>query len=212
MVSRVSALQDVLRQRMSIRRFREQPVPESLIIQVLDSGRWASSASDIQPWRMILISDPEIRRGLIEEMHRYLKEDILSTGASEEEAEKMVNAELELQLDAPILIVACMTKEAFGERSDRWPSEHAVGIQSVAAAIQNMLLAAQDLGLGSCWCSTPLLCPTAVRQALGIPQGIEPQAIIALGYPAETPEAPHRRPFSEAVYLNRWNNKYRLAR
>ena len=211
MVIHVSALQDALRQRRSIRRFRDQPVPESLLLQVLDAGRWAPSAGNIQPWRMILVSDPKVRAELLEAMTDYLKEEALSTGATEEEAEETARAALEPLPRAPVLVVACMTKEIFGDRSERWLSEHAMGVQSVAAAVQNMLLAAHDVGLGGCWCSAPLLCPTAVRRVLGIPQGVEPQAIIALGYPDEEPEPPRRRPLSEAVYLNRWKNEYRVA-
>lgn len=211
MVSEMSTLQDALRQRRSIRRFRDQPIPESLLIQVLDAGRWAPSADNIQPWRMILISDAEVRRELLQAMAVYIKEDLLSKGATKEETERFIKEEVEPLSPAPILIVACMTKEIFGEDSDRWLSEHTMGVQSVAAAIQNMLLAAHDMGLGGCLCSTPLLCPTAVRGVLGIPQSIEPQAVIALGYPDETPKPPRRKPLSEVVYLNRWNNEYRVA-
>lgn len=209
MVDDVSALQDALRQRRSIRRFRGQPIPRSLLLQVLDAGRWAPSAGNTQPWRMILVSDAEARRGLVDGMARYLKEDIISKGATEEEV-KSAEESVEPLASAPSLIVACMTKEVFGARSDRWMSEHTMGVQSVAAAIQNMLLAAHDVGLGGCWCSTPLLCPTTVRRALGIPQGVEPQAVIALGYSDETPEPPRRKPLAEVIYLNGWNHRYRV--
>lgn len=206
MMNDMSALQDAIRQRRSIRRFRDPPIPESLLVQVLDAGRWAPSAGNTQPWRIILVSDAEIRSELIERMVGHLKEHIPSEGATEEA--HTIEENLEMLSSAPILIVACMTKAVFSERSDRWLSEHAMGVQSVAAAIQNMLLVAHDAGLGGCWCSTPLLCPTAVRQALGIPQSVEPQAIIALGYPDESPEPPRRKPFNAVIYLNRWGRKF----
>ena len=206
MMDDMSALQDAIRQRRSIRRFRDKPIPESLLVQVLDAGRWAPSAGNKQPWRIILVRDAEIRCELIEMMAGHLKEHILSEGATEEA--RTIEENLEMLSSAPILIVACMTKEVFGEQLDRWLSEHTMGVQSVAAAIQNMLLVAHDAGLGGCWCSTPLLCPTAVRQALGIPQSVEPQAIVTLGYPDESPEPPRRKPFNAVIYLDRWGRKF----
>jgi len=206
----MSALQDAVRQRRSIRRFSDRPIPESLVFQVLDAGRWAPSAGNTQPWRMILIVDEEVRRELVETMARNLVDEPLSWGASKQEVD-YVEEVAEPLLSAPVLIVACMTKEIFRDRPDRWLNEHTIGVQSVAAAIQNMLLVAHDQGLGGCWCSTPLLCPTAVRRVLDIPQSVEPQAVIALGYPDEKPEPPRRKPLSEVIYLNRWNNRYRVA-
>ena len=209
LVDYMSALQDAIRQRRSIRKFRDQPIPKSLVLQVLDAGRWAPSAGNAQPWRMILVNDAYVRRELLETIARNLVDELLS-GATSKEVD-YTDEIAEPLSSAPVLIVACMTKEVFGDRPDRWLSEHTMGVQSVAAAIQNMLLVAHDQGLGGCWCSTPLLCPTAVRRVLGIPQSVEPQAVIALGYPDEKPEPPRRKPLSEVIYLNRWNNRYRVA-
>lgn len=208
MVDDVSALQDAIRLRRSIRRFREEPIPESLLLQVLDAVRWAPSPGNVQPWRMILVGDEETRGELVEKMAGYISDSLLSEGAIEDAS--TIEETLGLLSSAPILIIACMTKEFFGERYDMWLSEHTMGVQSVAAAIQNMLLVAHDVGLGGCWCSTPLLCPTAVRQALGIPQSVEPQAIIALGYYDEAPRLPRRKPFKDVIYLDRWGHKYEI--
>jgi len=202
----MSALGDALRRRRSIRRFRDEPIPESLVLQVLDAGRWAPSAGNIQSWRLVLVGDAAVRGELVEAMVRSL-EELVSEGATAEEAERSVGA----LRSAPVLIVACMTKEGFGDRPDRWMSERTMSVQGVAAAIQNMLLTAYDIGLGGCWCSAPLLCPTAVRRVLGIPQSVEPQAVVALGRPDEAPEPPRRRPIGEVAYLNRWGNGFRVA-
>jgi len=159
---------------------------------------------------MILVSDAKVRRELMEMLARYVEDELPSEVPSKEEVNYADEA-VESLSSAPVLIVVCMTKEGFGDRSDRWLSEHTMGVQSVAAAIQNMLLVAHDVGLGGCWCSAPLLSPTAVRRALGIPQSVEPQALIALGYPDEKPEPLRRKPLCEVIYLNKWDNRYRVA-
>lgn len=202
----MSAIQDAIRRQRRILRFRDEPIPESKILQVLDAGRWAFSHGYIQPWRMILACEEKIKRDLLEMMTRCLKEQ----HSSEEGKGKTRYGEDDLDLlkDAPVLVVACMTKEVFSDQPDRWMGEHAMGIQSIAAAIQNILLVANDVGLGGCWYTTPLFCPTAVRQALGIPQSVEPQAIVALGYPDEDQDPPRRRPFKEVVFLDRWGRRY----
>lgn len=198
----MSALQDAIRQRRSIRRFRDKPIPESLLVQVLDAGRWAPSAGNTQPWRIILVSDAEIRSELIEMMAGHLKEHILSEGATEEA--RTIEENLEMLSSAPILIVACMTKEVFGERLDRWLSEHTMGVQSVAAAIQNMLLVAHDEGLGACWFCAPLFCQNVVRTVLKIPQHVDPQALITLGYLTANLDPPQRKSLEEIVDQDCW--------
>lgn len=66
------------------------------------------------------------------------------------------------------------------------------------------MLAAHALGLGACWYCAPLFCQQEVRSVLGIPEDVEPQALIALGYPDERPEAPPRYPFEKIVHFDGW--------
>jgi coenzyme F420-0:L-glutamate ligase/coenzyme F420-1:gamma-L-glutamate ligase len=80
-------------------------------------------------------------------------------------------------------------------------AEETMAIQSVAAAIENLLLAATALGLGACWICWPLFCPDVVRTALGLPPDFQAQALITLGYPAESPPRRERVPLSERVYF-----------
>ncbi len=67
-------------------------------------------------------------------------------------------------------------------------NEYIMAVQSAALAGQNLLLAAHDAGLGACWLCAPLFCPDVVRATLGLPADWQPQALITLGYPAETRE------------------------
>jgi coenzyme F420-0:L-glutamate ligase/coenzyme F420-1:gamma-L-glutamate ligase len=72
--------------------------------------------------------------------------------------------------------------------------EWLMGTQGVAAAAENMLLAAHAIGLGACWRGAPIFCAPAIRRALGLPPNLEPQILLELGYPAEKPERKTLKP------------------
>ncbi len=90
-------------------------------------------------------------------------------------------------MGAATLIVVCLTMEDMDRYPDarRQEAEHAMAVQSVAMAGQNLLLAAHAEGLGGVWMCAPLFCPQTVRTVLDLPPDYEPQGVIALGYPAE---------------------------
>jgi nitroreductase len=90
----------------------------------------------------------------------------------------------------------------------RQRSERDLAMQSLGAAIQNMLLAAHAEGLSACWFSAPSFCKETVRKVLKIPEMVEPQALIALGYAAEKPQTPSRKPLESYSYLNGWGRNY----
>jgi len=85
--------------------------------------------------------------------------------------------------------------------------EHIMAVQSLAAAIQNMLLMAHSEGLGACWFCAPLFCQDVVRKVLRIPDDVEPMALITLGYPSERPKSPFRKPIEEIAYKNYWGER-----
>jgi nitroreductase len=86
----------------------------------------------------------------------------------------------------------------------RRKAEYTMAIQSVSASVQNLLLASYAEELGTCWFCAPLFCKETVRKVLKVPKNVEPQALIAIGYPAEKPEAPPRKPLSTVVFKNCW--------
>lgn len=81
------------------------------------------------------------------------------------------------------------------------PPIEAETVASVAAAIQNLLLCAHALGLGACWMSGPLVAAEALAPVLGIPAGWTLSALVPIGFPAETPPAPARRPLTQIVRM-----------
>jgi F420 biosynthesis protein FbiB-like protein len=87
---------------------------------------------------------------------------------------------------APVVIVVALTMRDMDQYADRHraEAEHTMAVQSVATAVQNILLLAHGLGLGSCWMCAPLFCPDVVQTSLALPKDWEPQALITLGRPA----------------------------
>lgn len=195
-----------IRDRRSMRRYLSTEVSNSVLQRVLDAARWAPSAHNAQPWRFIVVKHLNVKRRLVEAMASEWNKDLHKDGTLPEECERLIKASIKRFTNPPILIVACLTMNGMDKYPDerRQEAEYVIAIQSVAAAIQNILLAAHAEGLGTCWFCAPLFCPEVVRETLGIPKDIRPQVLITLGYPAERPKAPPRKPLESLVYQNRW--------
>lgn len=200
------AILRILRARRSVRALKPDPVPRELIVEVLDAARWAPSAHNAQPWRFVVITSDAVKRELATKMAEAWRQDLASDGVPEQQIKELTGASVRRFTSAPVLVLACLTMESMHSYLDerRREAEHIMAVQSVAAAIQNMLLAAHALGLGACWFCAPLFCPDVVRSVLKLPGDLEPQALIALGFPAEEPRPPPRKPLSEVVRWERW--------
>jgi nitroreductase len=79
--------------------------------------------------------------------------------------------------------------------------------QSLGAAMQNLLLTVHALGLGACWFCGPGFCKETVRKVLGIPEAVEPEAFVIIGYPAEIPSVPPKKSLPENCFLDMWGTK-----
>jgi F420 biosynthesis protein FbiB-like protein len=194
-----------VRERRSVRNFLHKEIPGDALRDILESAMWAPSAHNAQPWRFVVITGPDEKKRLAEAMANEWRKDLTSDGILPEDCERLIKYSIERFTHAPILIVASIVMEEMHRYRDerRQQVEHTMATQSLAAAIQNMLLAAHSKGLGSCWFCAPLFCQDAVRKVLGIPCNIEPQALITVGYPSEQPVPPPRKPLKEIVSKDR---------
>ncbi len=194
--------------RRSVRGYTSDEISNDIILRILEAARWAPSAHNAQPWRLVVIREPIVKKKLAEAMARRWRKDMRRDGVSKEHCEALTKASIQRFSKAPVLIVACLTMGDMHKYPDRKRQEieRVMTVQSVAAAVENLLLAAHLEGLGSCWSCAPLFCPDIVRKALGIPSHIEPQALVTLGYPANRPEPPPRKSLEEIVYQNLWRN------
>ena len=170
-----------IRERRSIRKFKDRPLDWEKITRIVDSARFAPSAGNIQNYKLVVIRKDDARQKL-------------ASAAFDQD----------WMLDAPVHIVIMAEPDKaerfYGARGDRLYT-----VQNCAAAIENMLLTASSLGLASCWVGA--FDEEKVKHILNAPDGPEPQAIIVLGYADEKPEMPSRMELEHQVYLDRWGGK-----
>jgi len=201
-------LLNVFRSRCSVKEYLPKEISNKVLFRILEASRWAPSAHNAQPWRFIVIQDSATKQKLAKAMASRWDNDMSKNGVPKEQRESLVKASVERFENAPIIIIVCLTMENMDEYPDdrRKKIEYFMAVQSVAAAIENMLLAACGEGLGSCWFCAPLFCQDVVRKILKIPQHVDLQALITLGYPAREPTLRPRKPLEEIVHQNHWRH------
>lgn len=198
---------EIVKSRRSVRKYKPTKIPHDLLDSILELARWAPSAHNAQPWRCVVIDDENVKAELASRMGRAWLSDLIKDGVSREKAEEIVKFEsLERVIKSPVVIIVCLTMEDMDRYPDRrrQRAEYLMGVQSVAAFIQTLLLSAHHYGLGACWVCAPLFCRSVVRRALDLPRNIEPQAMITLGFVNETPPPPPRRELKDLRFFNSW--------
>ena len=165
---------EAIRRRRSIRSYEDRPVEEEKLRAVLDAGRLAPSAKNLQEWRYVVVRDPEMRAKLAEAAN----------------GQRFVG-------EAPVVLVACAKTDGHkmpcGELS--YPID-------VAISLDHMSLKAADEGLGTCWIGA--FDQAAVKKLLGIPAEVRVVELMPLGYPASEPTARSRLELDEIVTYEKW--------
>ncbi len=194
-------LQQLLQTRRSIRRYTADLVPTEVVERLLTAAIWAPSAHNRQPWRFATVTTAEAKARLARAMGERLRADRLADGDPADAVEADAGRSLARIAGAPVVIVVCLTLADMDYYPDprRSQAEYLMAVQSVAMAVQNLLLAAHAEGLGACWMCAPLFCGEAVRESLDLPGDWQPQALVTLGRPASggTLRAALRRPAAE---------------
>jgi nitroreductase len=167
----------LLGRRRMVRRFRPDPVGDDVVRRLLDAATRAPSAGNLQPWAFVVVRDAAMRRDL----GRAALEQLWLA-------------------DAPVSIVACAdpsrARPRYGERGERY------AVIDTAFASMLLLLAVTDLGLGACFVGA--FDDARVRSLLGLPDDVQPLAVIPVGHPAEQPDAKARRPLASVIHHGRW--------
>ncbi len=169
---------EAIRGRRSVRAFKSERVSDEELEKILEAGRLAPSAGNVQPSEFIVVREVETKKNLA---WAALGQDFIT--------------------EAPIVIVICADLQkatsTYGKRG-----ETLYCLQDTAAATQNMLLAAYSLGLGACWVGA--FKEQAVSQTINIPKRFRPVAIIPIGYSAEKPLSRSKRSLKEIVHYEKF--------
>ncbi|MBA2693439.1 MAG: TIGR03668 family PPOX class F420-dependent oxidoreductase [Rubrobacter sp.] len=195
-------LEDSLFGRRSVRKYLDREVPDDHIERVLEAARWAPSPHGRQPWRFAVLKKVVTKERLADAMGEAWRENLEMDGQPSEVVEKRLEGSRRRLLDAPVLVLACLYLEDLDEYPDegRQRDEETMAVQSLGAAIQNMLLAAYGLGLDTSWMCAPLFTPRTVARSLDLDERLIPHALITLGYASgDSPKRRSRRPLEELV-------------
>jgi len=194
---------EALRTQRAIRRFKPDPVPEELIGELIESATKAPSGSNLQPWRFIVIRDADLRRRIGEYYRTMWQTEYSSLATSLQESVRTSSAYLaEHMHEAPVLILACITHDGSASTMRRGAS--------IYPAVQNLLLAARALGLGSVITTLHKWgYEQEIKKLLDIPDNVETAALLPIGYPAEGVHygPTRRKPVEEVTYWDRWGAK-----
>lgn len=185
---------EAIRTRRSLRQLDPRPVPREVLDELLALACLAPAPHHTRPWRFVVIG-PERRGALAAAMGDAWRADLERDGHEESLIARLLARSRRQMLDAPVLVLACLTHEGLREWPDERRRRHewAMAQHSLGAALQNIMLAAHARGLASYWISAPLFAPDAVRAALDLADDWVPQTFVVVGYPRRG-SAPRPRP------------------
>lgn len=168
---------ELAEKRRSIRGYKPDPVPEPLLREVLEAGRLAPTAKNLQPFRFVVVREPAGLDALAKAYPApFLRE-------------------------APVVVAVCAVL-AEGWTRDQHDAKNYCEVDA-AIATDHMTLAAADRGLGSCWIAA--FDPQIVAQVLSLPEGVVPVALLPLGWPTDSGREKRRKPLDELVRYERWS-------
>jgi nitroreductase len=165
---------EAIEKRYSVRGYKPDPVEDEKLRRVLEAARQAPTAANRQPFRMLVVH----------------------TAGREEELARVYGRGWLTQ--APLVVVFVAVPGEAWRRMDGKPYDEV----DATIAMDHFVLAATDLGLGTCWIAA--FDPAAAREVFGLPDDVEPVALTPLGYPDKARAATPRRPLDELVRYERW--------
>lgn len=181
---------------------RPDPIPEELIDRILDVATKAPSAQNMQPWEFVVLQEPAVRAALADHAkevwenfaREYSRPDVDTYQWSDTDKWAMGAF-----AQAPVIIVVC---------GDTNTMDASLLGSSIFPAVQNMLLAAMDLGLGSLLSTLPIFSADGAREILDLPENIVPLAAIPLGRPERTLGPPKRISYATKTYRDRYGTPW----
>jgi nitroreductase len=163
--------------RRSVRRYTDQEVEREKLKELVKAATWAPTAGKMQSWRFFVLKDPSLK----ELVRRACRNQMFVEDASH-------------------LVVACFDRDvayrAYGMRG-----VELYAVQETAAAVQNLMLRAEELGLGTCWVGA--FDAKDIQKALELPDRIKPVTVVTVGYPDESPQSERKDLKEVAKFVER---------
>lgn len=199
-------LWETLEKRRSIRKYKDTPVAKETLLKLIEAARLAPNNANIQPWEFVFITEP----GLVAKVNEHIRRTTYEYW-SKARIENLTAEKLDRIATAfsdfgpvPVYLFACLDTQAgrMHEEYKQW--NELWSQQSVAAALSNLMLAAVEEGLGTCWLGTTIWHMEELKKQIGIPSGVEVVAVTPIGYPDEAPAQRPRKSAEEITHFNKW--------
>lgn len=188
---------DLIKNRCTVRKYKDKPIPKRFVDKIIDAGRWGPSVHGFQPWRYAVVTDVTLRRKISDILVK--KSAKLGSGIG-----RYLSLTAMTIANAPLIILVYNTNVlrdvslklykinrryiTIAEQSE---------IQAISAAIQNMMLLADNYRIGSCWNTIPLFCEKRINQLIGVNDQLV--AVLTMGFPDEKNNRAPRKSFNNAV-------------
>jgi nitroreductase len=170
-------LKEAILERRSVRRFGKGEVTKEAVTELIELGNAAPSAGNLQARDFVVVEDQKT------------KEDLARAAGNQQ-----------FVAEAPVVVVVCANMDRILHYGKRGITLYS--LQDCAAAIQNMLLAIHDMGLGCVWVGA--FNESKATRVLGLPGHVRPVAILPIGEPASQPEARKRIPVEDLIHYEKW--------
>ena len=199
MIAEYDSMLKLMKERRSIRRFQQRQVPKRFIEMLVEAARWAPTAGNHQNYRLLSITRTETIGILADVVHQEIHRIMELIREDFREQVDRYTTNFLIFARAPLLMIpiyrqgpnllnALCGREIVDEEDSRREA-----YSSVSAAIMNLLLAAQSLGLGACWMTGPLIAEKTISEIIEVPSGWRISALIPIGFPDESPPLPGRK-------------------
>lgn len=181
-------VKEAIENRRSIRKYKPEPLEAGVVQELLEAARRAPSGNNSQPWRFIVVEDPEARKALSQVCH-----------------------EQRWMAQAPVHIAVCADlaarPESVGPFDEETPGMDAKRvIRDTAIAVDHLMLRATELGLGTCWIGW--YTQEAIKPLLGVPEQAFVLGVIVVGRPDEDPRPRPRKQLTELAFRGKWGIPY----
>jgi nitroreductase len=219
-------LTTALRTTGAVREFTDEPVPDDVLVRILDTARFAPSGGNRQGWRVVVVGDAELRRALrdvyVEHWYEYLAQRAAGLTPWAPVTDRKAEAEAvagagefataaaagpggfaEHLDEVPVLLVVLADLRALAAVDRDLDRYTFVGGASVYPFVWNLLLAAREEGLGGVLTTMPIRDEPAVRELLGVPVELAVAAVVALGHPVKAATRLRRAPVASFTTLDR---------
>ncbi len=188
---------EAIKTRRSIRKYTSDPVDDKKVEAILEAGRWAPSWANTQCWRFIVVRDPQVKTELAGALLPFKLPD-----------KEIDNPAINIINTAPVVIVVCAAMGQSGgppgqpDSGEFFTDKGDWFMFDTALAVQNMVLAAHDMGLGTVILGT--FDAAKAEKALGVPEGYRVVTLFPVGVPAREGKAPPRKELSEIAMRDGW--------